>query len=90
MIYVPVVSSGIAAQLIIGVRTAHSRFCIPILCNEESTCNIMQGSDLAKLLIHITLIIWDEAPMTHRHCFEALDRSLKDILRFKDPDSMGK
>ncbi|GKE84684.1 DNA helicase [Tanacetum coccineum] len=26
------------------------------------------------------LIIWDEAPMNDRHCFEALDRNLRDIL----------
>ncbi|WVZ59158.1 hypothetical protein U9M48_009350, partial [Paspalum notatum var. saurae] len=32
-----------------------------------------------------TLVIWDEAPMTHRHCFEALDRSFRDILSVGDP-----
>ncbi|GJS93681.1 DNA helicase [Tanacetum coccineum] len=26
------------------------------------------------------LIIWDEAPMNDRHCFEALDKTLRDIL----------
>lgn len=35
---------------------------------------------LAELLIETALIIWDEAPMTHRRCFEALDRTLRDIL----------
>ncbi|XP_050263851.1 uncharacterized protein LOC126708072 [Quercus robur] len=34
-----------------------------------------------------SLIIWDEAPMAHRNCFEAVDRSLKDILRFSNPNS---
>jgi hypothetical protein len=34
-----------------------------------------------------SLIIWDEAPMTHRNFFEALYRSLRDILRFNDPQS---
>ena len=29
-----------------------------------------------------SLIIWDEAPMTHRNCFEAVDSSLREILRF--------
>ncbi|KAM0049426.1 putative DNA helicase Pif1, P-loop containing nucleoside triphosphate hydrolase [Helianthus debilis subsp. tardiflorus] len=28
-----------------------------------------------------SLIIWDEAPMIHRHGFEALNRTLKDILK---------
>jgi len=76
--------------LIPGGRTAHSRFGIPIECFEDSTCNISQGSDLAELIIQTSLIIWDEAPMTHRYCFEALDRTLKDIMRFKDPDSFNK
>lgn len=26
------------------------------------------------------LIIWDEAPMAKKFCFEALDKSLKDIM----------
>lgn len=83
-------SSGIASQLILRARTTHSRFCIPIECNQDSTCNISQGSDLSELIIKITRIIWDEAPMTHRYCFEALDRILRDILRVKDPDSVNK
>lgn len=31
------------------------------------------------------LIIWDEAPMMHKYCFEALDRSLKDVMQFVNP-----
>ncbi|GJT11589.1 DNA helicase [Tanacetum coccineum] len=34
---------------------------------------------LADLLRQTHVIIWDEAPMNDRRCFEALDRSLKDI-----------
>ncbi|XP_075096581.1 uncharacterized protein LOC142174645 [Nicotiana tabacum] len=34
------------------------------------------------------LIIWDEAPMMHKYCFEALDKTLRDILRFKDASSL--
>lgn len=45
-----VASSGIAALLIPGGRTAHSRFCIPINVDEDSTCNITQGSPLAELI----------------------------------------
>ncbi|XP_019167570.1 PREDICTED: uncharacterized protein LOC109163271 [Ipomoea nil] len=82
-----VASSGIASLLLPGGRTAHSRFAIPIAINEDSTCNIKQGSDLAELLIKTSLIIWDEAPMMHKHCFEALDRTMRDLLRFVDPCS---
>ncbi|XP_019179269.1 PREDICTED: uncharacterized protein LOC109174490 [Ipomoea nil] len=82
-----VASSGIASLLLPGGRIAHSRFAIPIAINEDSTCNIKQGSDLAELLIKTSLIIWDEAPMMHKHCFEALDRTMRDLLRFVDPNS---
>ncbi|XP_019195884.1 PREDICTED: uncharacterized protein LOC109189728 [Ipomoea nil] len=82
-----VASSGIASLLLPGGRTAHSRFAIPIAINEDSTCNIKQGSDLAELLIKTSLIIWDEAPMMHKHCFEALDRTMMDLLHFVDPCS---
>ncbi|CAH9070723.1 unnamed protein product [Cuscuta europaea] len=83
-----VASSGIASLLLPGGRTAHSRFKIPINQNEDSTCNIKQGSALAELIVKCKLIIWDEAPMVHKHCFEALDRTLRDILRFTNPMSL--
>ncbi|XP_074277143.1 uncharacterized protein LOC141600794 [Silene latifolia] len=84
-IVVVVASSRIAATLIPGGVTAHSRFGISINVTEDSICSrIKPGSDLAELLIRANIIIWDEAPMTHRHCFEALDKSLKDVLRVLD------
>ncbi|XP_052625044.1 uncharacterized protein LOC111892100 [Lactuca sativa] len=35
---------------------------------------------LAELLKRTSMIIWDEAPMSDRRCFEFLDKSLKDVL----------
>lgn len=77
-----VASSGIAALLLPGGRTAHSRFKIPIPITEDSTCNIKHNNPHAKLLIKAKLIIWDEAPMMSKWCYEALDKCLRDILRF--------
>ncbi|XP_019157753.1 PREDICTED: uncharacterized protein LOC109154409 [Ipomoea nil] len=82
-----VASSGIASLLLPGGRTAHSRFAIPISVNEDSTCNISHGSPLAELIVQNKLIIWDEAPMMHKFCFEALDRTMRDLLCFKNPSS---
>ncbi|XP_019195824.1 PREDICTED: uncharacterized protein LOC109189666 [Ipomoea nil] len=82
-----VASSGIASLLLPGGRTAHSRFAIPIAVNEDSTCNIRTGSELAELLVQTKLIIWDEAPMMHKFCFEALDRTMRDLMRFINPRS---
>ena len=52
---------------------------------QNSTCNIHQGSYLAKLLQMTKLIIWDEAPMCHKFSFEPLDKSLKDIMHNDRP-----
>ncbi|XP_074355096.1 uncharacterized protein LOC141693803 [Apium graveolens] len=60
-------------------RTAHSRFKIPIDANEFSCCEIKQNTYLAELICNISLVIWDEAPMTHRYVFEAVDRTFRDI-----------
>jgi len=49
-IVIVVASSGIAALLLPGGRTAHSRFQIPINVTDSSTCAFKQGSHLAKLL----------------------------------------
>ncbi|XP_057418285.1 uncharacterized protein LOC130712471 [Lotus japonicus] len=43
-----------------------------------------QGSLRAKLLQQTRLIIWDDAPMLNRYCFEALDRTLRDLLAVND------
>nr|XP_017245432.1 PREDICTED: uncharacterized protein LOC108217092 [Daucus carota subsp. sativus]XP_017245433.1 PREDICTED: uncharacterized protein LOC108217093 [Daucus carota subsp. sativus] len=64
-IVLPVASSGIAATLLPGGRTAHSRFKIPIVLDDYSLCNIAHNSDIAELIRQTKLIIWDEAPMQH-------------------------
>ncbi|XP_055961830.1 uncharacterized protein LOC126681473 [Mercurialis annua] len=81
-----VASSGISALLLPGGRTAHSRFKIPINLSERSTCEIKKGTQLAELIKEAILIIWDEAPMNHRHCFETVDRSMRDILSSSSDD----
>jgi ATP-dependent DNA helicase PIF1 len=89
-IVLTVASSGIASLIIPGGRTAHSRFKIPLTPNEDSTCNITQGSDLAELIKMTKLIIWDEAPMMHRYCFEALDRTMRDIMEVEAKSNSNK
>ena len=79
-IVLTVASSGIASLLLLGGRTAHSKFAIHVPTLQNSTCNVNRGSELAKLLKVSKLIIWDEALMAHKFCFEALDKSLRDIM----------
>ncbi|CAN0926291.1 ATP-dependent DNA helicase PIF1 [Linum grandiflorum] len=75
-----VASSGIATTLLPGGVTAHSRFKIPIDVDHSSTCAIKKGTALARLIEQATLIVWDEAPMVHRLSFEAVDRTLCDLM----------
>ena len=42
-------------------------------------CNIKHNTDLSILLQKTDLIIWDEVPMQHKYCFEAVNRTLNDI-----------
>ena len=37
------------------------------------------GSQRAKLIEASSAVIWDEAPMSHRHNVETLDRTLQDF-----------
>ncbi|XP_006577380.1 ATP-dependent DNA helicase RRM3-like [Glycine soja] len=76
-----VASSGIASLLLPSGWTTYSKFAIPVPATQNSTCNIHQGSELAELLKVTKLIVWDEAPICHRFAFEALDKSLKDIMQ---------
>lgn len=76
-----VASSGIAAILLDHGRTSHSRFRIPIDIQPESVCPVPAQSDLAELLRSTSLIIWDEVSAQNRYCFEAVDRTLRDLRK---------
>lgn len=84
-IVLTVASSGVASLLLPGGRTAHSRFKIPIDLDDNGVCDIRRSTMLSSLIESASLIIWDEALMMHRKCFEALDRSLRDVLSERDP-----
>jgi hypothetical protein len=89
-IVLAVASSGIASLLLLGGRTAHSRFKIPIDLHDESTCNITQHMKVAELVRKIDLIIWDEALMMHRRAFEAVDHTLRDLMQLDDTQATEK
>lgn len=74
-------SSGIAATLLPGGRTAHSMFKIPINVDhmEFPICAISRNSSKAQLLRECSLIVWDECTMANKLSVEALDRTLRDI-----------
>ncbi|KAK9733479.1 hypothetical protein RND81_04G070500 [Saponaria officinalis] len=57
--------------------------------NGQSGLFFVYGYGGTGLLLRTKLIIWDEEPMVNRYYFDALDRSLRDIMRFSsegDPE----
>ena len=77
-------TSGVAASIMPGGRTAHLRFKIPLKLEEGASCNFTKESGTAKLLNMASLILWDEGTMTKRQAIEALDISMRDITDRRD------
>jgi len=62
----------------------HSTLTVPIEIDEVSSLIMEKDSPRADLVRATKLIIWDEAQMMHRWCFEAVDRSMRDIMSKND------
>lgn len=60
---IPVAWTGIAAMLLPGGRTVHSRFRLPLILTDTSVSSLKVNSKEASTIRKSKLIIWDEAPM---------------------------
>lgn len=74
-------SSGIAATLLEGGRTAHSALKLPLNVQviETLTCNISRNSAMAKVLRLTSIILWDECTMANKKSLEAFNRTMQDL-----------
>ncbi|KAL4143906.1 hypothetical protein QTP88_006160 [Uroleucon formosanum] len=83
-----VASSGIAATLLVGGRTAYSTFKLPLKYDSDditSVCNVSKQSGTGKLMQDCCLIIWDETSMSQKTSVEALDRTMRDLRHNNSP-----
>ena len=74
--------TGIAAILLPGGRTLHSRLKVPVgdLLTEETILPITGHKNLTRKLFEETdLLVIDEFTMTEKNIFLAIDRTLRDI-----------
>nr|XP_027076087.1 uncharacterized protein LOC113699936 [Coffea arabica] len=85
LIAIAVASSGVAASILPGGRTAHSRFKIPLDVSANKICQISKQSSVARLITLAKLILWDEASMTKKDTVEAFDLLLKDVMDSNKP-----
>ena len=74
-------SSGIAALLLDGGRTSHSRFKIPFSIYEDSVTGLKCNSYMFPVLQQTKVIIWDEVSMQHKYDIDAVDQCLRDLLK---------
>jgi len=56
-IVLTVASSGVAALLLQGGHTAHSRFKIPCEVEEDTVCDVSRGTMLSELIELTSLVI---------------------------------
>jgi hypothetical protein len=80
-----VASSSIVAFLLSGGRMVHSYLKIPIALDRMSFYYIRKQDDLTTLIYQTKLILWDEAPMTKKLAFEAMDQTLCDLTNRNKP-----
>ncbi|XP_019231863.1 PREDICTED: uncharacterized protein LOC109212652 [Nicotiana attenuata] len=73
-------TSGVAASILPGGRTAHSRFKIPIDLDENFSCNINKQSSTVGLIRDAKLIVWDEVYMAKKRMLDVIDLLLKDLM----------
>jgi hypothetical protein len=78
-------TTGIAAMLLAGGTTAHSRFGIPVPVSDESTSSIRVTTDRATVIKDASLIIWDEITMADKHAVECASRLCQEIMAVEDP-----
>jgi hypothetical protein len=70
--------------------TLHSRFKIPIPCDNSSTSNIRNHSAQAQALREASLFLIDEASMCSKYILECIDRLLRDVTCNKNVPFGGK
>jgi len=82
---------GIAALLLPGGRTTHSRYKLPVpLPLQDASCGIKPTSPAGRLLYRASVSIWDEAPNAPLAAIEAVDRFYRDLTGVHDRPFGGK
>ena len=80
---IPTAFTGIAANLLEGGRTLHSRFGIPVPTNESSVSRIKPNQKAASDLREASIIIIDEASMVPCSILSIINKLLQDIMQNK-------
>ena len=77
----PHATTGIASDLLIGGRTMHSGFKIPLMLNSQTKLNVSSSSKLGKNLLEADLIIIDEASSMRKDALRCINELLKELTQ---------
>jgi hypothetical protein len=77
----PVALTGIAAALLDGGQTIHSKFRIPIYTDQNSSSNIEFQSEAAHSIRNTNIIIVDECSNISKFILECIDRLLRGLKK---------
>ena len=71
--------SAVASKLMEGGSTLHSKLKVPINISKDSICSFNKNTAVGKLMQLAILLVIDEVSMGHKHIYEAVDRSLREV-----------
>ena len=71
--------SAVASKLMEGGSTLHSKLKVPINISKDSICSFNKNTTVGKLMQQAILLVIDEVSMGHKHIYEAVDRSLREV-----------
>jgi hypothetical protein len=77
--------SAVASKLLANGSTVHSKLKVPIQIRENSFCSFSKNDATGKLLMKTKFIIIDEVSMGHKHVYEAIDRTLRELNNVDKP-----
>ena len=78
-------TTGQAATHFDRGRTIHSKTKVPIKLDAHSLCNFKPKSATAELIRRASLMIFDEYTIGHKHLYETMDRSFRNLLESDKP-----
>mmetsp|Transcript_9484 Transcript_9484/g.27324 ORF Transcript_9484/g.27324 Transcript_9484/m.27324 type:complete len:145 (+) Transcript_9484:459-893(+) len=77
-------TTGVAALLLEGGTTAHSRFGVPVPAEQKSISDIVKESARAQVIKEAAVIVWDEITQAHKYVVNTVDKFLRDLMNQKD------
>ncbi|KAH7711876.1 helitron helicase-like protein [Aphelenchoides avenae] len=83
-------STGIAATVLIGGKTLHSTFWIPLEVTDKTESRVKAHKEYAEPIKQVELVLVDEISMLHRDVLKYLDTMFKDVCNNKDELFAGK